>query len=245
MTSARGSRCAPATSRACILESAQKSEIGHGEMIEVFRRHGRVLEGMAAQVHVPGSVAGGRRPLGDDAEAHDLRADRRARRGARRPVCPSRWAASATGTTATPGSATPRSPSMPSSGSGTPRRRPRSASGCGTRWSRTSPPASPLHLMYRVDGSSDLNEETLDHFEGYRGRRRCGSATAPPISSSSTSTARPWTRSGSPTGRARAIGDRGWNDIVHMIDWLCEHWDQPDEGIWETRGGRRASCTAD
>ena len=24
-----------------------------------------------------------------------------------------------------------------------------------------------------------------------------------------------------------------------MIDWLCEHWDQPDEGIWETRGGRK------
>ena len=19
---------------------------------------------------------------------------------------------------------------------------------------------------------------------------------------------------------------------------MCEHWDQPDEGIWETRGGR-------
>ena len=24
-----------------------------------------------------------------------------------------------------------------------------------------------------------------------------------------------------------------------MTDWVCEHWDQPDEGIWETRGGRR------
>jgi len=24
-----------------------------------------------------------------------------------------------------------------------------------------------------------------------------------------------------------------------MLDWLCENWDQPDEGIWETRGGRK------
>ncbi len=24
-----------------------------------------------------------------------------------------------------------------------------------------------------------------------------------------------------------------------MIDWLCENWEQPDEGVWETRGGRR------
>jgi GH15 family glucan-1,4-alpha-glucosidase len=27
--------------------------------------------------------------------------------------------------------------------------------------------------------------------------------------------------------------------VSDAIDWLCEHWDQPDEGIWETRGGRK------
>lgn len=31
----------------------------------------------------------------------------------------------------------------------------------------------------------------------------------------------------------------GWTAIVKMMDWLCEHWDQPEEGIWETRGGRK------
>jgi pentatricopeptide repeat protein len=35
------------------------------------------------------------------------------------------------------------------------------------------------------------------------------------------------------------IGHRGWNDIVRIIDWLADNWDQPDEGVWETRGGRR------
>ena len=29
--------------------------------------------------------------------------------------------------------------------------------------------SGPLKIMYRVDGSSDLAEETLDHFEGWRG----------------------------------------------------------------------------
>jgi GH15 family glucan-1,4-alpha-glucosidase len=24
-----------------------------------------------------------------------------------------------------------------------------------------------------------------------------------------------------------------------VLDWLADHWDQPDEGIWETRGGRQ------
>ena len=29
--------------------------------------------------------------------------------------------------------------------------------------------SGPLKIMYRVDGSSDLTEEILDHWEGYRG----------------------------------------------------------------------------
>ena len=32
---------------------------------------------------------------------------------------------------------------------------------------------------------------------------------------------------------------QGWLDIARMIDWVCDNWDQPDEGIWETRGGRK------
>ncbi len=35
------------------------------------------------------------------------------------------------------------------------------------------------------------------------------------------------------------VGERGWNDLTALMGWLCEHWDQPDEGIWETRGGRQ------
>ena len=66
----------------------------------------------------------------------------------------------------------------------------------------------PLKIMYRVDGSSDLHEEVLDHLEGYRARGRCGSATAPPTRSSSTSTARRSTPCTSPTSRASASRTR-------------------------------------
>ena len=39
---------------------------------------------------------------------------------------------------------------------------------------------SPLKIMYRVDGTSDLTEQTLDHFEGWRGSRpvRIGNGAA-------------------------------------------------------------------
>jgi GH15 family glucan-1,4-alpha-glucosidase len=30
-----------------------------------------------------------------------------------------------------------------------------------------------------------------------------------------------------------------WAALANTVDWLCDNWDRPDEGIWETRGGRR------
>jgi GH15 family glucan-1,4-alpha-glucosidase len=27
--------------------------------------------------------------------------------------------------------------------------------------------------------------------------------------------------------------------VCLIVDWVCENWDRPDEGIWETRGGRK------
>jgi GH15 family glucan-1,4-alpha-glucosidase len=98
---------------------------------------------------------------------------------------------------------------------------------------------SPLAIMYRVDGSSDLNEFNLDHFEGYKGSSpvRIGNAAGEQLQLDI-------------YGEAidsiyrfdhmtPVVGERGWNDLVTLLDWLCAHWDQPDDGIWETRGGRR------
>jgi GH15 family glucan-1,4-alpha-glucosidase len=30
-----------------------------------------------------------------------------------------------------------------------------------------------------------------------------------------------------------------WNDLAEQMDWLSENWNQPDEGIWEVRGGKK------
>ena len=40
---------------------------------------------------------------------------------------------------------------------------------------------------------------------------------------------------------SRGLGPahQGWTALTRIIDWVCEHWDQPEEGIWETRGGRK------
>jgi GH15 family glucan-1,4-alpha-glucosidase len=99
---------------------------------------------------------------------------------------------------------------------------------------------APLRLMYRIDGSSDLEEETLDHLDGYAGSRpvRIGNDASGQLQLDIFGEAMDSVYFGA-TKAALGMADRGWNHIVKMIDWLCEHWDEPDEGIWETRGGRQ------
>ena len=99
--------------------------------------------------------------------------------------------------------------------------------------------SGPLRIMYRVDGSSDLTEETLDHLEGYRGSRpvRLGNGASDQLQldiyGELVDALYLADRNGLP------VGYEGWQAVGRMVDWLCDHWDQPEEGIWETRGGRQ------
>jgi GH15 family glucan-1,4-alpha-glucosidase len=99
--------------------------------------------------------------------------------------------------------------------------------------------SGPLKIMYRVDGSSDLTEETLDHFEGWRGSRpvRIGNGAADQLQLDIYGEAADAMFLADSSGIQP--GHQGWTALAGMMDWLCEHWDQPDEGVWETRGGRR------
>jgi GH15 family glucan-1,4-alpha-glucosidase len=97
----------------------------------------------------------------------------------------------------------------------------------------------PLKIMYRVDGSSDLSEETLDHFEGWRGSRpvRIGNGAADQLQLDIYGEAMDAIHHADSRGLGTA--HQGWMALTRIIDWVCEHWDQPEEGIWETRGGRK------
>jgi GH15 family glucan-1,4-alpha-glucosidase len=97
----------------------------------------------------------------------------------------------------------------------------------------------PLKIMYRVDGTSDLVEETLDHFEGWRGSRpvRIGNGAADQLQLDIYGEAMDAVYLADTQGLQAA--HRGWQHLSRILDWLCDNWDQPDEGIWETRGGQR------
>ncbi|MER5935107.1 glycoside hydrolase family 15 protein [Streptomyces sp. NPDC002054] len=97
----------------------------------------------------------------------------------------------------------------------------------------------PLNIMYRVDGSSDLFEETLEHWEGYQGSApvRIGNGAATQLQLDIYGEALDSIYFAHQRGIQ--LDHRGWTSLHTILDWLVDHWDQPGEGVWETRGGRQ------
>jgi GH15 family glucan-1,4-alpha-glucosidase len=97
----------------------------------------------------------------------------------------------------------------------------------------------PLQIMYRIDGEPVADEEILTHFEGYRGSSpvRVGNAAAGQRQLDIYGEALDCLH------RADAndlqVSHEGWDQTARIVDWLCTHWDRPDDGIWETRSGRQ------
>ena len=100
-------------------------------------------------------------------------------------------------------------------------------------------PDGSLQIMYGIDGRHALPEETLPHLEGYMGSRpvRIGNAAYShlqlDIYGELMDAVYLYDKYGSP------IPHDGWRNIVRLIDWVCVHWREQDEGIWEVRGGRQ------
>ncbi len=100
-------------------------------------------------------------------------------------------------------------------------------------------PDGSLQIMYGIDGRHALDEETLPHLEGYMGSRpvRIGNAAHThlqlDIYGELMDSVYLYDKYGSP------IGHDAWMNVVRLIDWVCEHWREKDESIWEVRGGRQ------
>ncbi len=100
-------------------------------------------------------------------------------------------------------------------------------------------PDGSLQTMYSIEGRHDLAESTLDHLEGYRGSRpvRIGNDAFRQLQldiyGEMMDSIYLFNKHGTP------IDYELWTHLRRMLNWLADHWDQPDEGIWEVRGGRR------
>ncbi len=102
-----------------------------------------------------------------------------------------------------------------------------------------SNPDGSLQLMYGIDGRSDLTEETLDHLDGYRGSRpvRIGNGAYDQLQldiyGELMDAVYLYNKHGAP------ISYDLWKHLRVLVNWVCDNWQRKDEGIWETRGGRK------
>jgi GH15 family glucan-1,4-alpha-glucosidase len=98
---------------------------------------------------------------------------------------------------------------------------------------------APLQLMYAINGRAKLEEKTLDHLEGYRGSRpvRIGNAAHEQLQLDIYGELMDAVYLHNKY--AAPIGYDAWVHLRRLVDWLCDNWQQPDEGVWEVRGGRR------
>ncbi len=103
---------------------------------------------------------------------------------------------------------------------------------------------SPLQVMYRIDGGTQLDEQELSHLEGYSGSGpvRVGNNAAGQLQLDiygELFDSIYMAEGQALTGHGELIAYDDWRSLAPIIDWVCENWRQPDEGIWETRGGRQ------
>lgn len=96
-----------------------------------------------------------------------------------------------------------------------------------------------LQVLYGIDGRRIGSEEVLLDWDGYRGSKpvRVGNGAAHQrqldIYGALMDAAYLYNKHGSP------ISYDSWIGLSRLLEYVCAHWDQPDEGVWEVRGGPR------
>lgn len=108
-----------------------------------------------------------------------------------------------------------------------------------TRVQEQDAPTGPLQIMYRVDGTPEIPELTLPHLEGYMGSSpvRIGNAATEQVQLDI-------------YGElidsiylydkyVTQVSYDLWQKMRGMLQWVARHWEVPDEGIWEVRGGKQ------
>lgn len=96
-----------------------------------------------------------------------------------------------------------------------------------------------LQIMYGIRGEHHMPEIELNHLCGWNNSRpvRIGNGAAGQLQldiyGELMDSVYLYNKYGQP------ISYDLWVNLRRLLDWVCDHWMEPDEGIWEVRGGRR------
>ncbi|WPB77137.1 glycoside hydrolase family 15 protein [Archangium violaceum] len=98
---------------------------------------------------------------------------------------------------------------------------------------------APLPLMYALDGGEVPKEQELWHLSGYGGARpvRIGNGASHQLQldiyGELMDSVYLYNKHGAP------ISYDFWRHLRRLVDWVCDHWQEQDESIWEVRAGKQ------
>lgn len=97
----------------------------------------------------------------------------------------------------------------------------------------------PMQIMYGLDGHTDLKEMELEHLCGYRNSRpvRIGNGAYGQLQLDIYGELMDAIYLYSKYEHAFPHDE--WIEVKRILAWLSDNWNQPDDGIWEVRGGHR------
>jgi GH15 family glucan-1,4-alpha-glucosidase len=102
-----------------------------------------------------------------------------------------------------------------------------------------------LQIMYGIRGERELTEQELPHLSGYGGSRpvRIGNGAAKQkqldVFGEILDCIHLYHRQGNMDCSNETLKGPLWEMMRSLVDYVCIHWQQPDNGIWEVRDGPR------
>jgi GH15 family glucan-1,4-alpha-glucosidase len=96
-----------------------------------------------------------------------------------------------------------------------------------------------LRVLYGIDGRREVPEIQLPHLDGYRGSRpvRIGNDAAEQfqldVAGDLLDAIYLYDKYCEPLSHGL------WNLVRGIAGWVCDHWTEKDEGLWEVRGGKQ------
>ncbi len=96
-------------------------------------------------------------------------------------------------------------------------------------------PGETLQIVYGIDGRHDLTETTLDDWEGYKQSSpvRIGNGAYQQLQldiyGELMDSVYLYNKYGAP------ISYQFWSELRQLLNWVCDHWQCTDQGIWEIR----------
>jgi GH15 family glucan-1,4-alpha-glucosidase len=96
-----------------------------------------------------------------------------------------------------------------------------------------------LQIMYTIDGSRHLAERTIDHLPGYAGSSPVRVGNGAVDQRQSDVLGEVMIALDEARSRGLELSTQAWAMQRALVQNLAEHWEEPDNGLWEIRGPLR------